>query len=384
MVQHSKTWNPTAPAYGKYWEDLPGNSERKRSTVKLGVCRTKSIARQRLREFLEREGINSQAAFHQNTAPAITFREQAEWWLASLPKRKRRPIKPATVSGWRDALNAWLLPNLGDKLLTDVSNKALRELVEKMSAANRSAKTIVSYVQVVKLVVASAVNEEGEQIYPRVWNHDFCQVPIIRKDKQRRPSVTPDELKDVLSSLKKPKYKMLFMLLAATGLRVGEAFALRSSDFGPDCRVLHIYRSVWRGQEQEPKTPNAVRVVDIPEVLAAEIRSYLSGRSGYIFATADGKPLQQRNVLRVLHKRKRVGFHAFRRFRLTWLRKNGVPHDLERFWMGHAETEVGDLYSKLKDDVSFRQEWAERIGLGFELVHVGTQNKVVVESEKVA
>jgi integrase len=150
----------------------------------------------------------SQAAFHQNTAPAVTFREQAEWWLASLSKRKRRPIKPATASGWRDALNAWLLPNLGDKLLADVSNKALRELVEKMSAANRSAKTIVSYVQVVKLVVASAVNEEGEQIYPRVWNHDFCQVPIIRKDKQRRPSVTPDELKDILSSLKKPKYKI--------------------------------------------------------------------------------------------------------------------------------------------------------------------------------
>jgi hypothetical protein len=37
--------------------------------------------------------------------------------------------------------------------------------------------------------------------------------------------------------------------------------------------------------------------------------------------------------------------------------------------MGHAPEEVGDLYSKLKDDVAFRQEWAERAGLGFELVH---------------
>lgn len=174
------------------------------------------------------------------------------------------------------------------------------------------------------------------------------------------------------------------MLLAGRGLRAGEAFALRSTDFGPDCRVLNVSRSIWRGQEQEPKTPNAVRIIDIPEVLAAELRAHISGCKGYIFATADGNPLQQRNVLRVLHARKHVGFHAFRRFRLTWLRKNGVPQDLERFWMGHAETEVGDLYSKLKDDASFRQEWAERIGLGFELVHVGTQNKVVVETEKVA
>ena len=39
-------------------------------------------------------------------------------------------------------------------------------------------------------------------------------------------------------------------------------------------------------------------------------------------------------------------------------------------WMGRAPEEVGDLYSKLKDDVAFRQEWAERVGLGFELVRL--------------
>jgi hypothetical protein len=131
------------------------------------------MARQRLREHLERECINSKESFHQNTAPAITFRQQAEWWIASLPARRRRPVKPATISGWRDALNAWLLPHIGDTLLAVVSNRAIRELVEQMSAAGLSAKTIVNYVQVAKLVVASAVDEEGEQIYPRKWNHDF-------------------------------------------------------------------------------------------------------------------------------------------------------------------------------------------------------------------
>jgi hypothetical protein len=49
-----------------------------------------------------------------------------------------------------------------------------------------------------------------------------------------------------------------------------------------------------------------------------------------------------------------------------------------------GQTQVGDLYSKLKDDVSFRQEWAERTGLGFELVHVGTQNAGEIRNAKVA
>jgi integrase len=269
-------------------------------------------------------------------------------------------------------------------LLADVSNNAVRELVEKMSAAELSAKTIVNYVQVVKLVLASAVDNEGEQIYLRKWNHDFIQLPVVRKDKQHRPAVTVADLAEILSSVKKRKYKMLFALLAGTGLRIGEALALRSTDFGPDSRVLHVRRSLWRGREQEPKTSNAVRVVDIPEVLANELREYVSGVSGYLFATARGKPLQQRNVLRVLHGAKRVGFHAFRRFRLTWLRKSGAPKDLERFWMGHAPEEVGDFYSKLKEDVAFRQEWAERIGLGFELVHIGPQNAAAIDAEKVA
>ena len=384
MVQRSKTWDSTAPAYGKFWQDLPGSSERKRRTISLGVCRTQSIARQRLREFLEREGVNSKEAYHQNTAPAVTFQHQAYWWISSLQARKRRPVKPATISGWRDALNAWLLPSLGGKLLADVSNKAVRDLVEKMSTAGLSAKTIVNYVQVVKLVVASAVNDEGEQIYPRTWNHDFIQLPMVRKDKQYRPTVTDAELATILSNTKKRKHVMLFSLLAATGLRVGEALALRSTDFGPDCRVLHVRRSVWRGNEQEPKTSNAVRVVDIPEVFGRQLREYVGSINGLVFATADGKPLQQRNVLRVLHRAKHVGFHAFRRFRLTWLRKNGVPKDLERYWMGHAPEEVGDLYSKLKDDVSFRQEWAERAGLGFELVHVGPQNAGAIQIVRVA
>jgi hypothetical protein len=45
-----------------------------------------------------------------------------------------------------------------------------------------------------------------------------------------------------------------------------------------------------------------------------------------------------------------------------------VPWDLEKFWIGHANKDVTDRYAEqLKEDVEFRQEWAEKIGLGFVL-----------------
>src|SRR5690349_20781879 len=130
-----KSWDPTASAYGRYWVDLPGCEQRKRQVVTLGVCASRSVARRKLREHIEREGINSKEAFTTNTAPAMTFRDQAEKWIASLSTRRRKPVKPATIVGWKCALDNWILPNIGNKSLSEASNGAVRDLVEKMSAA---------------------------------------------------------------------------------------------------------------------------------------------------------------------------------------------------------------------------------------------------------
>ena len=86
-------------------------AERQRRTIALGVCRTPSIAKQKLREHIETTGINSKQTFTSTTAPATTFRAQAEKWIASLSTRRRKPVKPATISGWQHALDKWILPN---------------------------------------------------------------------------------------------------------------------------------------------------------------------------------------------------------------------------------------------------------------------------------
>ena len=60
--------------------------------------------------------------------------------------------------------------------------------------------------------------------------------------------------------------------------------------------------------------------------------------------------------------------------RADWMRKNRTPGDLERFWLGHANKTVTDDYSRLKEDVTFRKEVAEKVGIAFELP---TQSSVV-------
>jgi integrase len=295
-------------------------------------------------------------------------------------------VKPGTIQSWRSCLDKWLLPNLGDRTLSEVANAALKELVEKMALAGLAAKSIINYTMVVKLVVGSSVNSEGEQLHPRKWNHDFVGMPILMPEQQHRPTLTETELREILAGSNK-RYAVLFALLAGTGLRIGEALALKPTDFSPDCLMLHVSRSIWDGREQAPKTPNAVRVVDIAEPLAEFLRELVAGQPGYLFAVKSGRPLQQRNVLRALHATgKKVGLHAFRRFRTETLRRARVPEDLTRLWLGHSKQSVTDLYAAgLAKDEAWRREWCERAGLGFSLVGLlGLQKAEQIDSAKAA
>jgi integrase len=147
-----------------------------------------------------------------------------------------------------------------------------------------------------------------------------------------------------------------------------------------------------------PQDRSGRRDVDLCPALAEMLKAYVGDRtSGFLFQNKNGKFVSQTNLLRrglhpALKKlgQPKAGLHSLRRFRLTWLRKNRVPADLERFWMGHENETVGDDYSKLKDDVEFRLEYAEKVGLGFEIpknptvVRIVRKNEVSVKTESAA
>ena len=83
---------------------------------------------------------------------------------------------------------------------------------------------------------------------------------------------------------------------------------------------------------------------------------------------------------------KKVGFHAFRRFRTEVLRRARVSEDLIRLWLGYANQTMTDHYADgFENDSAWRREWAERAGLGFSLNGLlGLQNVVAIDCVRVA
>jgi hypothetical protein len=82
----------------------------------------------------------------------------------TIPAKLIECPRNATVSGWQNCLDKWLNPNLGDLPLQQVSNATVKVLVGKVNEARLSPKTISNYVGVVKLVVASGIGDDGEDL----------------------------------------------------------------------------------------------------------------------------------------------------------------------------------------------------------------------------
>ena len=382
----NKDWDATAPAYGQVWIDVPGKEKRQRKFYQLGECRTKSEARRRLKEMIERDGINSTEEVTQSI-DSTTFSQQAELWIKAiedgrvLHRGRRTRIKPATIAGYNSAIE-WVTPHIGKMPLANIKNAAAKVLVTAMKQAELSDKTIVNYVHVLQSVIASVVNGEGEQVHPRTWDPHFIGLPVVNPKEQNRPTRTAKEIEKILAAVT-GRYRLLYALLAGSGLRIGEAVAIRlgptsgdSSTISEDCSTIYIRQAVWRGKEQDPKTQAAVRDVDLPKELAALLSEYVGDRKeGFLFRSASGKPLSPRNILRdSLHpallalKQPRAGFHCFRRFRESVLQMSDARNLLIDYWMGHENREMGTRYAKqLIENIEWRKEWTEKVGLGFKL-----------------
>lgn len=300
----------------------------------------------------------------------MNFATQGPVYLQQLQTRRRKPVKPSTLSIFNSYLRNHVLPSIGDIDLASFNNGALKSFVQTLVDKGLAAKTVGEVAALVRSIVASAVTENGEPLYPVSWNLLFIDLPEVKN--QKGATVTPEQLE---AALQDRKWSVLYAFLAGSGLRIGEAAAVRIgningySSWDPDASVIHVRTAMWRRQEQmTPKTPAAIREVDLDPRLNELLKKFAGERTGFLFTSNAGTPLHVDSVReRSLTKYSIEGFHSFRRFRITRLRELGTPEDIIRYWVGHAGAGITDRYSKLAANVELRKQWAKRSGLGFDL-----------------
>jgi integrase len=158
------------------------------------------------------------------------------------------------------------------------------------------------------------------------------------------------------------KWRPLFELLAATGLRVSEAVGLRWSDLvldGPTPH-LHVKRAIVKGAIVAPKSRHGARLIPLTPELGALLHAYRpheAAEDAFVFPGRGGGASDQgslrRRVLVPAAERaglSGVGFHTLRHTCASMLIESGLsPLRLQR-WVGHHSPAFTlETYGHLRD-----------------------------------
>jgi integrase len=172
------------------------------------------------------------------------------------------------------------------------------------------------------------------------------------------------------------RYRNVLVLIAATGLRRGEALALHWSEVDLDAGLLTVRGTLGRVGGRllisAPKTDRSRRTVPIPPPLVTMLRAHqadqaaerLAARNqwqdhGLVFASELGTPVDPRNVLRTIEIAAQkagmsdIGVHTLRHSAaVAWL-EAGVHIKAVADLLGHSSIAItGDIYGHTSDDTA--------------------------------
>lgn len=261
----------------------------------------------------------------------------------------------------------WLVPRLGAVPLGKLDAATIERELDAMREAGASGTTLRDVLACLSAALNQAVRWG---LLPR---NPAARVTLPAVARERRPIWTPEEAARFLAQ-GEGAWGMLWWLLARTGLRLGEALALRWGDVDWTAPAIRVERTVTRrrrgeagGAETEgpPKSEAGRREVVIGPDLVARLRAWRVEQgaarqaaglplavNGYICARADGRRLATGSVAGEWRRQAAAAGvppdparHGLRHLATTVQLAAGVPLKTVSARLGHSQIAItADLY----------------------------------------
>lgn len=261
---------------------------------------------------------------------SLLLKDYLDQWQESCLKGR---VDDKTYESYVYLLEQYIVPTLGNKPIGQINSMMIQKLYRSMQTDQQlSARTIRYAHSVLSNALKQAVKWRMIQLNP-------CNdVDLPKKSTTEMNAMDPSEVKQFLQAAANHRLKTLFELMITTGLRPGEAYALRWSDIDLDKGTLTVRRTLSRNSKKEyvfkdPKTKKSKRTMPLPdglimslkrhkvqqaeEVLKAKPGAYVT--SDLVFTARNGMPLDHSNVVNQVYK-PMLAKAKLRHFRLYDLR----------------------------------------------------------------
>ena len=302
------------------------------------------------------------------------FGEYLTDWLETSVKPR---VRERTCSDYKSLADRYLRPPLGHRKLAQITAPEIQAVYAAMQARGLSPRTVRYAHSVIHSALEQAVK------WRLLARNPAKLVDLPRTERREMRSLTAEEASHLLATARGTRWEALWTLLLTSGLRPGEALALRWSDLDGD--RLRVQRTlVWRPggawQLVEPKTPKARRVVSLPasarRALNVHRTKQLEERLkvgadwealDLVFCSKRGRPLEYRLLVQRIFKPlvRQAGLPDLRPYDLrhscaTLLLAAGENVKVVSERLGHASASLTlDIYSHVLPDM--QQRAAERL-----------------------
>jgi integrase len=261
----------------------------------------------------------------------IAFLPFLDEWVERYRGQGRRGFRENTRDEYRRLIAYYAHPYFSSKLkLVDVSTYQLARFVDWLADEDEQGKrlsdsTIANIVIPLRAALTTATNEGLIRHNPSQGLTLPHREDLEDEDEQEIKVFNREQLAAVLS-MAPQQYKLLFEVLAATGLRISEAIALQRLHFQLDGSTpeVCVRRGIVRGRIEPPKSKHGKREVRLPAALVHRLRAHFAGMddqdsTALVFTNRAGNVLESGN-LRRRHLKPIVeevdapwaGFHTFR------------------------------------------------------------------------
>ncbi len=316
-------------------------------TRKRYYCKTEKDAVEKRRTVL-----NELAEGRLATGPQRTVKDYLEQWLEEVQKER---VRTSTYVRYKKLINLYIVPVIGHVRLQKLTPQQLQSLYSKKLKEGLATKTVHAVHSLLHSALDNAVR------WNLVSRNVTTAVTPPRIQKREGVSLTLEQIKKLLDTVRGDRLEMLIILALMTGMRRGEMLALRWPDVDFEKHSIQVRRTVdfingYGYVENEPKTEKGKRIIQIPSFVLERLklhrvaqleRRLKVGESWHdldlVICGLEGNYLNPRYMLKLFGRLlneaglPHMHFHDLRHSVVTLLISTGVdPRSIQEF-VGHED-----------------------------------------------